>query len=162
MPRNPPCTGALQQRLLCNTIWWASENNYILAIHRTFKAVYSERPHNVAFIACYDPSTALTRGVSGVHFKLRNMITMHNVMFIASVDVCCMVVLGAIGTHNVGSIGTLCQWTKTGFMLGSRLKMGHCMLSSQNCNIRRELCMLSSSQTQWTHMRRTWEISLPS
>ena len=33
------------------------------------------------------------------------------------------------------------------------------MLSSQNSNIRRELCMLLSSRTQWTHiMRPTCEI----
>ena len=54
-----------------------------------------------------------------------------------------------------GPLGCIFQWTMTGFMLGSRLKIGHYRLSSQNGNIRRELCMLSSSQTQWTHVYET-------
>ena len=37
----PPCTGALEQRRLCSTRGWASENNF-LTLHRKFKAVYSE------------------------------------------------------------------------------------------------------------------------
>ena len=62
--------------LLCSTRGWASENN-CLTLHRKFKAVYSERPHNVAFRACDEPSTAPTWSISGVHIKLRNKITMH-------------------------------------------------------------------------------------
>ena len=83
--RNPLAhAGALEQRRLCSTRGWASENNF-LTVHRKFKAVYSERPHNVAFMQSlwWPEYTAPTWGICGVHFKLRNMITMH--MFIASV-----------------------------------------------------------------------------
>ena len=52
--------------------------------------------------------------------------------------------LGSIVTYNVGSIGTLFQWTMAGFMLGSRLKMGHYRLSSQHGNNRRELHVYAS------------------
>ena len=74
-----------------------SENNF-LTCHRKFKAVYSERPHNVAFSACDEPRTAPTRGISGVHIKLRNKITLH--MFIASVHV-----FGPLGHTMRGPLG---------------------------------------------------------
>ena len=59
---------------------WESENNFS-TLHRKFKAVYSEPPHNVPFGACDDPTTATKLGLYGLHLKLRNKIAMH--MFIA-------------------------------------------------------------------------------
>ena len=50
----------------------------------------------------------------------------------------------------------------TGFMLGSWQNIVYYRWSLWNSNIRWELCMISSSQTQYTHMRRFWEILLPS
>ena len=154
MLRNPPCTGALEQRRLCSTRGWASENNF-LTLHRKFKAVYSERPHNVAFRACDDPSTAPTWGISGVHLKLRNKITMH--VFIASVHVfVAWWGWGPLGHTRWGPLGRYSngQYSngqRQGFNAWQPTYDGTLMLSSQNSNIRNEQCMLLSSRTQWTH-----------
>ena len=59
---------------------WASENNFS-TLHHKFKAVYSEPPHDVAFGACDDPTTAIKIGLYGLHLELRNNIAIH--MFIA-------------------------------------------------------------------------------
>ncbi len=81
---NPHCTRALEQRRLCNTKRWASENNFSI-LHRKFKALYSEPPHSVAFGACDDPTTATKLGLYGLHLELRNKIAMH--MFIEYVRI---------------------------------------------------------------------------
>ena len=59
-----------------------------------------------------------------VHLKLRN-ISQCTCLLHQLVHVLLHGEVGSIGTHKVGSIGTQFQWTITGFMLGSRLKMGH-------------------------------------
>ncbi len=76
----PHCTRALEQRRLCSTKRWASENNFS-TLHRKFKAVYSEPPHSVAFGPCDDPTTATKLGLYGLHLELRNKIGVR--MFIA-------------------------------------------------------------------------------
>ena len=71
---------ALEQRRLCSTKRWASENNFS-NIHCKFKAVYSEPPRNVAFGAFDDQTTATKLGLYGLHLELRHNFAMH--MFIA-------------------------------------------------------------------------------